>query len=561
MTTRSRHTSTRRKASTGVKHWLSGKLGSKEDNIFNFTIPKNLESKIVHDVAAHEAFKKFTIETIKKVSLELDNDSGDIITVHSFIHSNAEYNAYLEKLKAMYNDMYLKDLQTASRTATEKRHLPEFSKDLLLKNNLQYEKFEKETGISKSLEYQDDVEFYKSLGDRITGLDKCMKDPNEIDERKEYYRKQHESEANKMVELDAKTDMPPNNKISEMCKVIYWNKETLDLEPSKFDYAEFETFLNANDKLELKFLRTFIPDEYFNLYSNGEVESLNEDKFKELVNSKNRTYRQYQFGFRVDMDKFWPFRSFIYELQSINDSLNYTYMCDKFTNWNIFLNLFYDKCAVSNLDVDFPARISLTTNDIFFKNGMNRNDGFNIRYVKQQYNLFDKSQTAFVGLIIIKNYHITKGQKRLMILYVFKNLNKDSGKFDFITGTIPDFFSVNADMEMLNEGALITHPSVTYNEFKHFYYMTQSEGLFLYGSELDENAMFLTKKSDIPTRNYYAELKLYPLDITMDKNDIILKRKTVPVASSGGGIGSKFSKKVSRKLKKLTKLRKFKHRK
>ena len=66
-------------------------------------------------------------------------------------------------------------------------------------------------------------------------------------------------------------------------------------------------------------------------------------KIRQLIftdNPKNRTFRQYIFGFKNDIRSiYFAYRTFLFELQSMMVSLNYRYICDKFVNWNIMLNL------------------------------------------------------------------------------------------------------------------------------------------------------------------------------------------------------------------------------
>ena len=66
-------------------------------------------------------------------------------------------------------------------------------------------------------------------------------------------------ESRKIEELKPSTTSIPN-KIKEQCKAIKWDDTNIE----EFDYKNFELFLNNNDKLELKFAKTFLPDECFN---------------------------------------------------------------------------------------------------------------------------------------------------------------------------------------------------------------------------------------------------------------------------------------------------------
>jgi len=265
-----------RKPSRGVREWFGAKQNAySRENIFNYRVPKDMQSRIKHNFGEHLNFKTFVGKVIDEVSADLDNDVGEIITVHSVNTNTPEDNEYLEYLHKLYSKDYLDGLPETNPKNKDGNIYPRFDEDLFARNDLQYKKFEEQHKIPVPLEKQTDEQFYQSLKDRVSGLYKCMNDPKESDERKEYYTKEYEREKKIVDELEtAKSDSSVQKKISEVCKNIYWNKETQNRSPNTFNYEEFEKFLNANDKLELKVLRTFMPDEYFNLDANGNTVSI-----------------------------------------------------------------------------------------------------------------------------------------------------------------------------------------------------------------------------------------------------------------------------------------------
>ena len=513
--------------SIGIKSWLHKKrrqnTNEENNNIFNFAIPLELKGQTKYSYLEHRKFNYFTDNIINAVSRELDEDVGDIITGHLYSNSEdrefSEDSQYLENLKALYSEYYLIDLPETNPKNKEGKIYPRFSEDLFARNNIPYTKFERKHNVDIPLEKQTNTEFYQTLKTRVQGLRKCMNDPNETPERKEYYQKEYEKELQVITNLDT-SNKPIEEKISDICKSIYWNKKTLDANPQDFNYEEYEKFLYASNNLELKFLRTFLPDEYFNFNLDKTVHSINMDLLKDKIINNDRVFRQYIFGFGQDIKKYWAFRPFIYEVQSMLPTLDYNYMCDKFVNWNLIMNLLYDRCAISNLDIPFSVRFKIPTDDFALIDTKDKSKGIKIRYIKKQYDLFDLTQTKFIGILAIKNYYKARQQtenntKRLMLLYVFKNLNKNHwDRFDTIKGVVSDYFIVNADMQFINEGALISHPNITFNELRHFKNMNEKGDINIYGTELDNSALFMSlKKYTIDELKKFNELGLFEIEI------------------------------------------------
>jgi len=135
--------------SFGVKKWYRSKLdNSSRENIFNFKIPVEFKGKITHSYLAHTKFKDFVGKVIDEVSIDLDNDVGEIITAHQYQTNLSEDNEYLEFLKNLYNSVYLEDLPETNLINKSGNRYPRFSEDLLSKNDMQYKKFEEKSGIN-----------------------------------------------------------------------------------------------------------------------------------------------------------------------------------------------------------------------------------------------------------------------------------------------------------------------------------------------------------------------------------------------------------------------------
>ena len=541
---RTSRTSRTSKSSYGVKHWYSQKL-AQNNNIFNFTIPENLKSSISYNKTNHHSFNTFFEDEINnKESLFLDldnkNDNSDIITIHNYHSIDNQDKLYLEKLKEIYTKNYLSRLPDTNFKNKKGQNYPFYQKDLIDKTNVIYEEFEKTYDIDKPIENQIDSEFLQTLKNRLKGLKKCSEDPDETLERKTFYKTQLQNETLNLESLKMNKTKSDIDKIKEQCKSIYWNKVTYDKLITEFDIEKFKTFLIKDNYLQFNLLKTFLPKELF--LSNQNIDSLITKIYDSIIKIKNRTYRQYIFGFGSDIkETYFPFRPFLYEIQSMMAGLDYKYICDKFVNWNIMLNLVFNMCSISNTDILFPARFIIPKHNYSLVDKNNNSKGIKIRFIKKQYDLFDDTQTKFIGIISIKNIYInpiTKHMnKRLMILFIFKNKNKEHfDRFDTLQGIIPEYFTVNERLRFLNEGSILSHPNITHTELKHFMNLSKYNNITqtkpkirLFTSNLNNNIIFMANtdyknpinNNDLDTElnlDFYKDLELFEIEINK-KND------------------------------------------
>ena len=536
--------------SFGIWYWYDSKVNSSDDNIFKFTIPEQTDpdpsKHIKHDADYHNRFKKF-FETaiIKKEGDLFDKNDGEIITSHPYDATDTKYKldeedkAYLEKLKGIYHDTYLSDKKMHSGVENNNGdEYPDYEKDLFNKSNLIYKQFEKDTGITKRIDRQNDEEFLGTLEQRIDGLEECLKDDTETEERKNYYMTQQENENATFTQFN-NSDYTEIDRIKEQCKSIYWDDVTLNRKIDEFDFGKkFKDFLTDDDNLELKILKTFLPKDIFS----DNIDTLIEN-IKTMLKSddpQNRTFRQYIFGFGTDIKpKYYNYRPFLFEIQSMLGPLDSKYICDKFVNWTIMLNLLYDTCSISNTDVLFPCRFVIPIHQYTTFTDTSGAKGIKIRFIKKLYNLFFREKTKFIGIITIKNIKTTeqerregtkksitleKKRKQLMMLFIFRNLDlTDSDRYDTLTGIIPDYFTVDASLRFHNEGAIISHPNVTRTELNHFMELSnnpkpqQKPKIRIFRSKLSENMIFFANTDyRNQTNNNTLDMELNSMKLKSD---------------------------------------------
>jgi len=505
------------KPSIGIKSWYTSKL-SKNDNIFyiDTTLPQAIKDN-------HNSFNTFfNSEILDREALLLNHETYDrdnIISIHPYNDIDENDNKYLQDLKTTYTENYISTLPQTQK-------YPYFSKDLHMKNYLVYEKIEKAHGISIPIEQQSDEQFVSSLIQRVDGLKKCSEDIKETPERKTYYSNEYVIEKENLDILLSQPELVITDKIKNQCQKINWNDYASI--KKEFDYKKFQLFLS--NKLELGFAKTFLPDECFN--SDG---TINIDIIKQIVDSNNTNFRQYIFGFGSIVSSFIQYKP-IFESRSMMTSLEGTYVCDKFINWNVFMNLFYNRCAMSNSDIFCPIRFILPEKDIFYINPSNKNDGIKIRYLKQINYLFDISKVKFIGVLVIKNIDDKTNNKKLMIKFIFKNLNKFNwDTMDTIKGIIPEYFIVNESMRTINEGSIIPHPNITFIELRNFMNMQKSKKITIYGSDLSNNVLFISNNNyrDTDKKNtIIKDLKLFEMEISDAEHQYFYLHKKIV---SGGG--------------------------
>ena len=137
----------------------------------NLTFKEKLKTRFNKDY--YDKFKKFNEKVVEQVANEVDNNTGDIIQKHIY---DDKYTDDIEKIYKTYKETYIDSIEltdTHKRTK-EGNPYPNFTKDFLDKNTVIYETFEKNNGIHKNIEEQNDKEFIETLGERINGLEKCL---------------------------------------------------------------------------------------------------------------------------------------------------------------------------------------------------------------------------------------------------------------------------------------------------------------------------------------------------------------------------------------------------
>jgi len=520
-----------------VSNWIHKKqLQTSDLNIFK-NIYKNPNER-----KQHESFMRFCELQLSILSTDLDNYKDKIITIKNF-KNNENDKDYLLYLKQIYEDNYISNLSEKNPKNKNGYKYPYFSKDLQEKNYIAYKQYEEEQSIAIPIENQNEEQFFESLNQRVSGLEKCSKDPLESIPRKKYYSREHDIENKQMQILSSNTDSF-EDKIKEQCKIINWN----DDEIKYFDYKDFTLFLNNNNELELKFAKTFLPDECFN--SDGKI---NIDSLKQFITLNNNNFRQYIFGFDYSILGYKKYKPF-FEARSMMTSLDGTYLCDKFVNWNIMMNLIYNRCAMSNSEIFCPIRFILPNKDIFYIDPNDKDKGIKIRYSKQINYLFDTSKIEFVGILVIKNVNDhNHNNKKLMIKFIFKNKTKQNwDTIDTIKGIIPQYFIVNERMRVINEGSIITHPNATFSELRNFMNMSQQSKITIYGSELDINVLFISNNNykDIDKKTKIIEdLKLFEIEISEEEYEYFAFRKKI---MSGGYININNNKNFKIKLQTTT---------
>ena len=496
--------------SRGISKFLDTSITNPDNNIFKFTVPANAKSTINKDSMAHLNFKIFANKIIKDVAeKELDENIGEIITIHKSPLNKEVDNNYLEGLKNKYTELYLSDLQpTNDRNATGQLY-PRFSEDLFAKNNKMYETYEADIGISP-LETQTYDEIWKTLEKRIEGLRACLQNPDIVEspDRLEYYQDEYKKELELFQNLDKNDKLSINEKIGALCGNISWTTGALFPKSENFKLEEFTKFLHKDNGKELKMLMTFLDDKYFIKNDVGMLIDININELMDKINKSNTSInqnelgqrqRQTLFGFSDDLNIFMQFKIFIYQIKEIMPAREGKYNCNRLVNWSIFLNMLYDYCAIckNSKGVDFPARFILPNYDYSLVDSNNPDKGIKIRYAKQLFDLFD-SKTKFIGLLIIKNS--TKGQRRLAINYIFKNLKRHPDRFDTLLGINPEYFIVNNKMQFVNYGMLLTRPNITFTELRHFASLANRE-----------------PTPDKPAVHLYS-FREYPMDIFLSAN-------------------------------------------
>jgi hypothetical protein len=184
--------------------------------IFNLSKFKAKDNKF--DKTKYEEFLEFYNKINAQLDGEIKQQRGNIIDAFPV---SAEYSTVLEEVKKNYYDMYLKPIDDDKTyrlpTITDptyskiKRKYPHFKTDMFNKNNLIYQKYEKQmgfpldsNGVPIRIEDQTDEQIFKLLGKRVEGLKKCLsyKVEDLEESEKTYYETELERERLEMEKAE-----------------------------------------------------------------------------------------------------------------------------------------------------------------------------------------------------------------------------------------------------------------------------------------------------------------------------------------------------------------------
>jgi len=498
------------------------------DNIY--TIPVK---KAVLDVEKYKTFLKFMIKNLyeNNTGYSQNTPDGEIITAYC-INDNEEDKTAIENIKKRYIKLYkIKENKKNNenennnewKTVKSKKHkntikYPEWVTDLLnLSKKILYEEIETKLGIKNILQ-QNDTEFLETIKKRTDGLLDCSK--TETDEhKKEFYSTEYEKykQNSDNTNLNRTTKLDKKKEIEKQCKNTIWGikdyeyskKTTQELE-NEFD--DFKKFIETTPN-ELIFMKSFIPPDYF-----IDNDTPNWESIKELMLSRNKNFKQYVFGYTEDIEHYYKYKTF-FEL--LNTDLNNTNneSCNLLVLWNMVINLYYNRCAISNTQIPFSIRFILPKKE--FNNFDAKTNTFTIKKTIPINPFLTNTdfKLHFIGFINIKFYHEQSKTFRNWILLLFKNddLNNDF-LLDYFTGNIPKIIVLDYKFECVDNGALLSRNAVTYEELSDFIKRSDNHEITLYQSSLgNKSTLFISPNNyDLPTLKHLDSLKL--IKIKLEKN-------------------------------------------
>ena len=299
------------------------------------------------------------------------------------------------------------------------------------------------------------------------------------------------------------------------------DKKNETIKNQKFN--EFKTFIeNTKDNPnELLFLKTFMIECFKKDVIEGEEVYTNEIDWDSVYRQMgDRTYRQMFFGFGVDINKYKEFKSFYEVLASNNAELvkrNIT-NCNYLAVYTSFMNFYYNKCSITNTDIDIPVRFILPTNKIKRKPLIIMNNtyhsthyssySYDFRSPSHNINIFANDDIKFIGFINIKVYQDKYNQFRNWTLFVFKNTSKKEFKH-YETGEFLNYPIFSHELELINVGSIVARDPTTHEEIKFFQAESEKDvnNVFIYISLLDSKTLFITYK-DISDLDYLKDLQL-----------------------------------------------------
>ena len=595
---------------------IQGYKNKKINPIYEVTADRKTIFNLDTNTKQYLAFLQFMNIEFAKIYDEFQNNDGHIITSHLFDNTDKDNEKILEQYKQKYVTNFTKVDPEAIKTDNYKNikghYYPHFESDMMAKTReLQYQEIEKIIGIDtdkKGIQEHTSLEFLDIIIKRIEGLYKCLNSDDKKMENKEYYRKELYRELKELEKLlgilnnenndwisvneqisniiDKIEDIKSNKNekkadeiVKEHCKTILWgvndSKYNEELKNNKFKkekLEEFKAFIEdkKNNHNELIFLKTFMID-CFKQNDNGNyTNEIDWDKVFEKMG--DRKYRQMIFGFTRDTKIYDNYKSF-FEVLISNEIYIETYnkTCDYLIIWSMFMNFYFNKCSITNTDIDIPIRFKLPIDK---KNRKDKNSliynniysqfSYDFRSIPRNSDIFDtNSYTLFIGFINIKFYYEKVKEFRNWTLFVFKTEDKEGieGKkfFNYMTGQLVRYPIFSHELEMINDGSIVARDPATYEEIKFFKKESEKEkdNIFIYISKLDNQTLFITPKQNILELDYLQDLQLERVSIITVGENITTSRKDrhiqiIPysIMHSGGNSGRNNNLNLSLKLSK-----------
>ena len=574
------------------------------------------------------AFLQFMNNEFAKIYTDFKNNDGDIITSHLFDNT---YNADKdnEKILEQYKQKYVSNftkiepevIKIDDYKNTKDDYYPHFESDMMATTReLQYQEIESIMGIDtdkKGIQEHTSLEFLYIIVKRIEGLYNCLyTNVDKTIENKMYYRqeldreieelekllgitkKKHRNDNNNntnwgsintnITKIKQKIETLKGNKnnekaieiVKDHCKNILWGindtKYNEKLTHDKFKkekLKEFKAFIEDKKKNpnELLFLKTFMIDCFKKDSDNKYTNEIDWDKVFEIVG--NRKHYQICFGFDDDIKKYEDYKSFFKTLNSIEMDIKtyYKQNCNYLIVWTIFMNFYFNKCAISNTDIAIPIKFKLptTTQNCIFPISKDKDNKYhysevkyNFRSLPRNQTIFDNNNIKFIGFINIKFYYEKVKEFRNWTLFVFKNSNKKTFFLNYKTGELDEYPILSHELEYIYSGSIVSRDSATYEEIKFFKTESDKKNIFIYVSNKDNHTLFITPNNLFHSNSildskysYLQELNLERVKIesigehiTTDRKNRAIKITPYNNIHAGGSTNSKLSLNLALKL-------------
>ena len=541
--------------------------------IFNLPNYKTKDNKF--DEARYNEFMAFYNTINNKLDTEIKpqpgkQQRGNIIDAFPV---SAEYSTVLEGIKKEYYEIYLKPIEenTTYRVPTIldsqniRRKYPHFKADMFSKNNLIYQKYEKQmgfpldsNGVPIRIEDQTDEQIFELLGKRVKGLKKCLSYKVEDLERSEktYYETEFERESALYTELKADSSLSISEKVERMCKYIFYNLDSLTkYENSKMQenidsiMDNIRIFMEKDNGIEELYARTYLPESCFTIVD-GKYK-LDYAKLRDLILSGDRHYRQFIFGFYIG-EKIKFIRDYIkpllFDAGGMTYKKNHQYTCDLLVNWSLFLNMLYCRCGITNNTALCPIRFILPLDleitkqsrsiDKISDGTINTNTiRFEMREKQPLLDLFDDrvdTNAKFIGIISIKYYHEETSEIRIWYFFVFENNDETNWqRQNALTGVRDKILLCNYRLRQINMGGLFEKHNITHYELLHYMSLSkhhEKRTIYFYKplGVPDNNTIFISKNSNLEEHPLVKDLQLVKINITTEYNSVPGEVHTIP---------------------------------